>query len=174
MGWLIVIFLVVGNWLFSFGLVSISANLIYRILLIAAGLALLVYSQILLFRHITKRQQNILYGKVIVSLLGVSLIINTIIFVIKDAIQPASVLLALTSISTLIWWGMFITLLVYLYKSRIKKPAIGYSTPSYTSGYNVTKKTCSACGREVPVTSQAGQRCPHCGIYWGTESKKYI
>lgn len=42
--------------------------------------------------------------------------------------------------------------------------------------YNTTEwsqKTCGACGREVPPDSHSGQRCPHCGAYWGAENKKY-
>jgi hypothetical protein len=31
------------------------------------------------------------------------------------------------------------------------------------------EKTCGACGKIVSVSSMAGQRCPHCGAYWGAE-----
>jgi hypothetical protein len=31
------------------------------------------------------------------------------------------------------------------------------------------KKTCSQCGREVAESSKAGDRCPHCGVYWSDE-----
>lgn len=32
------------------------------------------------------------------------------------------------------------------------------------------QKLCSACGREVPLSSHAGQHCPHCGAYWSYET----
>jgi hypothetical protein len=50
------------------------------------------------------------------------------------------------------------------------------SGSSWGSGYGTSyysRKTCSACGREVPSESHAGQRCPHCGAYWGSENKRY-
>jgi len=34
-------------------------------------------------------------------------------------------------------------------------------------------KSCGRCGGGVPVTSQVGQRCPHCGAIWGFESTSY-
>ncbi|RPH90662.1 MAG: hypothetical protein EHM72_18910 [Calditrichaeota bacterium] len=50
-------------------------------------------------------------------------------------------------------------------------------TPSYSSGfgssYQVSQKTCGACGRIVSVSAHAGQSCPHCGAYWGEEKSKY-
>jgi hypothetical protein len=33
----------------------------------------------------------------------------------------------------------------------------------------VETKTCDKCKKEVPNTSKAGDRCPHCGTYWGFE-----
>lgn len=30
-------------------------------------------------------------------------------------------------------------------------------------------KSCGACGRGVSLSAHAGQRCPHCGAYWGGE-----
>jgi len=30
-------------------------------------------------------------------------------------------------------------------------------------------KNCGSCGKPVPLSSAAGQRCPHCGAYWSTE-----
>lgn len=42
-------------------------------------------------------------------------------------------------------------------------------TPSgYQSRISVSK-SCSQCGREVPVFSHAGGRCPHCGAHWSFE-----
>ncbi|MCY2987229.1 MAG: hypothetical protein NTY19_05090 [Planctomycetota bacterium] len=31
---------------------------------------------------------------------------------------------------------------------------------------------CSKCKKPVPITSRAGQTCPHCGIYWSGEQSK--
>ena len=50
------------------------------------------------------------------------------------------------------------------------------SGSSWGSGYGTSyysRKTCSACGREVPSDSHAGQYCPHCRAYWGSENKRY-
>lgn len=41
---------------------------------------------------------------------------------------------------------------------------------SYGGSYYADKK-CSACGKSVPLSSTSGQRCPHCGVYWSSESK---
>jgi|GEM_PF-3373029 len=30
-------------------------------------------------------------------------------------------------------------------------------------------KNCGSCGKPVPLSSAVGQRCPHCGAYWGAE-----
>jgi hypothetical protein len=35
-------------------------------------------------------------------------------------------------------------------------------------------KQCGACGRSVPMSSQVGQRCPHCGAYWGYRRNKNV
>jgi hypothetical protein len=50
------------------------------------------------------------------------------------------------------------------------------SSSSWGSGYGTSyysRKTCTACGREVPSDSHAGQHCPHCGVYWSAENKHY-
>jgi hypothetical protein len=33
-------------------------------------------------------------------------------------------------------------------------------------------KRCEACKREVPLSSKAGELCPHCGVRWGSETKQ--
>ena len=33
------------------------------------------------------------------------------------------------------------------------------------------KKSCSHCAREVPANSKAGEKCPHCGVYWSDEKE---
>jgi hypothetical protein len=41
-------------------------------------------------------------------------------------------------------------------------------------GCRTVWKKCSGCGRNVSLTSQAGQRCPHCGGYWSFERQIYM
>lgn len=36
----------------------------------------------------------------------------------------------------------------------------------------IVSKSCSRCGRPVPIGSQAGQRCPHCGAFWSREIRR--
>jgi hypothetical protein len=40
--------------------------------------------------------------------------------------------------------------------------------PPPTPQVPVFVKRCSRCGNEVPATSSDGQRCPYCGVVWGT------
>jgi hypothetical protein len=48
-------------------------------------------------------------------------------------------------------------------------PATSYrSSYSYQPRISMTK-SCSSCGREVSILSHAGERCPHCGVYWSSE-----
>ncbi len=44
-------------------------------------------------------------------------------------------------------------------------------SPEGTAGDNVVSKSCGACGKPVSVSSQVGDRCPHCGVVWGTERR---
>lgn len=37
----------------------------------------------------------------------------------------------------------------------------------------VVEKRCGNCQREVPLSSHVGQRCPHCGVYWGYDDTSY-
>jgi DNA-directed RNA polymerase subunit RPC12/RpoP len=37
----------------------------------------------------------------------------------------------------------------------------------------VVEKRCGNCYKTVSLSAHAGQRCPHCGAYWGYEVKKY-
>ncbi len=32
-------------------------------------------------------------------------------------------------------------------------------------------KSCGSCGKPVALSSKVGDRCPHCGVIWGTERK---
>jgi hypothetical protein len=52
----------------------------------------------------------------------------------------------------------------------------GSSGSSWNNNYGGTsyysEKTCTSCHRIVPSTSRPGQHCPHCGVYWSTESTK--
>ena len=43
-----------------------------------------------------------------------------------------------------------------------------FVTGSEVTGQVETKK-CSKCGGEVPLNASAGDKCPHCGVVWGTE-----
>lgn len=36
----------------------------------------------------------------------------------------------------------------------------------------VKVKKCTACRREVPLTSKAGDFCPYCGVRWGSETEE--
>ena len=36
----------------------------------------------------------------------------------------------------------------------------------------VVAKQCGKCGKEVSISSQAGMRCPHCGVYWSFENNQ--
>lgn len=35
-------------------------------------------------------------------------------------------------------------------------------------------KQCGACGKMVRMSAKVGERCEHCGTYWGYSMKKYI
>jgi hypothetical protein len=65
--------------------------------------------------------------------------------------------------------GIFILLMI------IKKDCFKFNilsklgSGSGTYGYQ-TKK-CSRCGKQVSLSSRAGQYCPHCGARWSTETK---
>jgi len=63
-----------------------------------------------------------------------------------------------------------------------KKPRIGWILAIALFGWGSTlgatiaahaqmiaAKRCSACGQNVPLTSHAGNRCPFCAAYWGSE-----
>ena len=45
-----------------------------------------------------------------------------------------------------------------------------YGSSSYGNTY-ATDKSCTACGKGVPLSSAAGQHCPHCGVYWSSETE---
>ena len=72
-------------------------------------------------------------------------------------------------------WGFLFpylapTILVFLKKRSVRgKSAIGRFVGALASGGSSTSKTCGACGKPVSLTARAGQRCPHCGAYWGGE-----
>jgi hypothetical protein len=57
------------------------------------------------------------------------------------------------------------------------RPRPSYSWGGTSGGYGgtyISSKSCSACGKNVPLTSRPGQRCPHCGAYWSTETQRRI
>jgi hypothetical protein len=42
-------------------------------------------------------------------------------------------------------------------------------TPVFSQMYTESK-SCGSCGKEVPITSRIGMRCPHCNVRWGYEN----
>jgi hypothetical protein len=36
--------------------------------------------------------------------------------------------------------------------------------------YSLGRKECGQCGHPVQLGARAGQKCPHCGVYWSVES----
>ena len=70
----------------------------------------------------------------------------------------------------------FVIILIYLSKDcfiRNSMAAFFEATSDSGVGYgstsSLTSKSCSRCGREVPLSSARGQTCPHCGAYWSDE-----
>jgi hypothetical protein len=41
------------------------------------------------------------------------------------------------------------------------------------SSTTLVSKNCSACGKQVPNSSQVGDTCPNCGVRWGYETTTY-
>jgi hypothetical protein len=46
--------------------------------------------------------------------------------------------------------------------------------PSAPSTPTLAEKRCSACHKVVSNSSMAGQRCPHCGVYWAAERVRVV
>ncbi|MBN1995972.1 hypothetical protein JW935_00385 [candidate division KSB1 bacterium] len=72
-----------------------------------------------------------------------------------------------------------IVICILLWKTAFKRNLAASffdSLPSSSGGggytYTSAIKTCSRCGRSVPLSSHAGQSCPHCGAYWSTETTR--
>lgn len=75
-------------------------------------------------------------------------------------------------------WGIFSFFMPYLScfilpflneaEERSYSKSSSYESGSYGSTY-MSDKSCSACGKSVSLSSLAGQSCPHCGAYWGSE-----
>ena len=62
-----------------------------------------------------------------------------------------------------------------LTEEKKRDPKYTYSTRVGTSTINrmvSLNKNCGACGRSVPLSSLAGQRCPYCGAYWSYEEQR--
>jgi len=45
--------------------------------------------------------------------------------------------------------------------------------PGTVSSYQTVGKNCGRCGKPVSLGAKVGQRCPHCGAYWGGLDSKY-
>jgi hypothetical protein len=50
----------------------------------------------------------------------------------------------------------------------------GSAAQAQVGEWEVIKKVCGNCGREVPLSSRVGQRCPYCGVRWGYDRRKYV
>lgn len=44
-------------------------------------------------------------------------------------------------------------------------------SPTHPATAQMVSKRCSNCNKEVSSGSEAGNRCPHCGVLWSKESK---
>ncbi len=54
-----------------------------------------------------------------------------------------------------------------------KKFAFTPENITYDTTITMTSKSCGGCGKSVPGSSRAGDRCPHCGVKWGSEQVMY-
>ncbi|MGD0815318.1 MAG: hypothetical protein ABSA83_17105 [Verrucomicrobiota bacterium] len=53
---------------------------------------------------------------------------------------------------------------------EMNRPSTSSGFRSYNSRPSFSfSKSCSGCGRQVSIAAHAGQRCPHCGVYWSSE-----
>jgi hypothetical protein len=109
-------------------------------------------------------------------------IVNLAVALVSAAI---SFLLAKKLNRSAFGWGIFSFFLPFFscfilpflkWKETTYRPATSYNSSSYGnsswgSGY-YSDKTCSSCHKSVPTSSRAGQYCPHCGVYWSTETTK--
>ena len=74
---------------------------------------------------------------------------------------------------TRIGWGIFGFFIPFI--ACFILPFLGEAKPrpagsiSFGGSTYLSDKSCSACGKSVSLSSLAGQHCPHCGAYWGTE-----
>lgn len=69
---------------------------------------------------------------------------------------------------------VILIMLLLIFRTRFNKNFFaGFSSASSGSygSYSMQSKSCSNCGKSVSIGSTVGQRCPHCGVYWGYEKK---
>ncbi len=52
---------------------------------------------------------------------------------------------------------------------RVEMPDMSVPRPCVPHPEMVYEKRCLSCNRAVPDSSKAGDRCPHCGVYWSYE-----
>ena len=50
-------------------------------------------------------------------------------------------------------------------------PSPGFA-PSFGPQHTEIKQ-CLSCQKEIPLSSQVGQKCPHCGVYWSAEQNEF-
>ena len=49
-----------------------------------------------------------------------------------------------------------------------------FFSPGTAHAQRLVAKQCDHCKRPVSLSSQVGQRCPHCGVTWGARRNRYI
>ena len=50
----------------------------------------------------------------------------------------------------------------------------GAVSPEPLFAQQIVGKQCENCGRAVPITSEVGDTCPHCGVTWGARRDRYV
>lgn len=68
-------------------------------------------------------------------------------------------------------WRMIRTVGAALMLSLVSLCAV--PLPSAHAQWVHVASRCGRCGRDVPLSSHAGQRCPHCSAFWGSEVSRY-
>ena len=71
----------------------------------------------------------------------------------------------------------YVAPLVLAFQSRKDSPQKGWIQRFFSAVFSATgqggwvsqRKQCGRCGKQVPLSARAGQRCPHCGARWSAE-----
>ena len=67
---------------------------------------------------------------------------------------------------------LLVAVLALLAAFGVEVAAQGIGTRVTLAQQTLATKRCGKCGKEVPLTSRVGQRCPHCGVRWGYENDR--